>query len=752
MDLLLGGLLRKIGLNNIANHPVVNSVNTFNKAAATDDTCIGSSGALVPGQTGWFTSEYTRVVRGSNIVFNIVTANTSVFYGLAFYDRDYVFISFISLKALNDNFKRAKVPANAEFYRHSDSGIANKDLLQIEYGAYSTDYKEYDPIKLNKIPFDKVLSSNTVDIYKDGQGTLHACLRNIYVRYANGHLFIYKDGLGNKSEQVAFNSTNFPGLIASSTVIKILLLPWSRNATTGYAGSSWRLNVITSNGQVYHNFPSRAAGSDGSEVSGDHLLFDEGCIWDMPDRWAPVKTNAGADATLIATGMYKYYPALPDASYTMYPAISTDNGYGNVGYPAVASLTDELGAAVKFARFHQPTRSGATFVSLDYMGGLIINEKMCAIGTYRSNTQATDGARIGVFYTNDGGRNWYMRYEFGPQGEIIGSTDNVIKAPVPNYQPTDLYAALTDAGASLYNVIKRSQYCPDDAVKEPTSMFKYSSPLAVSSIVASAAKITITTVTAHGLVSGEVIIFTKQGGAAANNWDWLVNTGHGANTAGDGMLFRVAYVNATSFTLKQNIHNPNNNLTARHIHCLNKGPHGIAIGCGETYPQGWIILHEYNQADSFMRLYPWDTFKFTRLTSSPQAVQRPLGFILRHDGTFLVGMDNESTGIGYLALPTGRSGNGVRKSSVGVFKGSLTGIDSLSNAVAFLDTSEVAYFFQEISGVIVFVGQQGHIAISQDYGQTWVQWKQNLPSALQNFGGQMYDRMFLINNYLFHIK
>jgi hypothetical protein len=734
--------------------------NLFNKDTAVDGVLIRNTGEERPNSTGWFSSDFIPVIQNSKLKFNSLTGN-STDAGTAFYDSDKTFMSFVSLSEIKSNGLVVSVPKNAALLRFCDFGLSRKNTIQLEYGVITTSYEEYSPIPRMPIienikitndllPFEKILNSNSLDIYKDTTGSLHACFRNVYVRYDGDTFYIYNNGLKENPSLVTFNSTSFPGLISGSRPIRIFILPFSRNATSSFPGRDWRLNVVTSKGQVYHNFPSRNTTSDGTAQANDYMLFDEGCIWELPERWAPVKTNTGSDADLIATGKYRYFPALAEAAYTLYPAVNQDNGYGNGGFPAVLEKTNQSGETVKFARFHQPVRVDIESVSLDFMGGLVVNEKLCAIGTYRSNT-ANQGARICVFYTNDGGRNWFCRYEFGAAGQLINSSDAQLKSPVTNHIPHDLFVDSPSAGANLFQIIKRSQYTPTADVKEPTNKFKYSSPVPVSSITAASNKITVVTGSAHGLVSGDIILFEKQSGADSNEWDWLVNSGHNSNSAGDGLIFKVVVVNSTSFTLKQEIHNPHNNLTCRHIHSLNKSPHGITIGCGETYPNGWILLHNYFASDSFYTLLPWDTFNYIRLTSSNVAAQRPLGFLLKHDGTYLIGMDNESTNIGNIALPTGRTGDGIRKSSTGVYKGNITNVDDLGQAECVLESNEVAYFFQEINGVILFIGQLGEMGISSDGGETWIRWKIDV-NGLSRFSGAMNDRMFMVQNHLFHVK
>lgn len=736
--------------------------NLFNANTAIDNKLINTSGNE-QSEINWFASDFIPVFPSSNIKVNSLNSSFSTTAGAAFYDSKKVFISFLSSQLIGNSALIITVPKDAVYMRISDFGLTRKNTLQIEYGTISTSYEKFEALprtliqpvsEKNKIPFSRILNSNKLDVYLDQEGSLHACYKNIYVRYRpeDNVIAILKDGFNSNPELVLFNSTNFPGLISSSTPIRLIILPFSRNTTSNFSGIGWRINVITNKGQIFHNFPSRSTVNDGDEQSNDYKLFDEGCIWELPERWAPVKTTEGSDATLIATGKYKYYPALADAAYVLYPAVSQDNGYGNGGFPAVLEKINQAGQTVKFARYHQQVRSDADSVSLDFMGGLVINEKLCAIGTYRNNI-ANSGARICVYYTNDGGRNWFCRYEFGAAGQIINSSDTQLAVPVTNHISHDLFVDLSTAGSDLFQVVKRSQYAPSLAVKEPVNMFKYASPVLVSSITAASSKITVVTAAAHGLVSGDVILFEKQSGAAVNDWDWLVNSGHNANSAGDGLIFKIVVVNSTSFTLKQAIHNPHNNLACRHIHSLNKGVHGIVVGCGEVYPEGWIVLHNYYQSDSFARLMPWDTFNFIRLTSTNVAAQRPLGFILKHDGEYLIGMDNESTDIGNITLPDGRTGSGIRKTSTGVYKGTISTIDNLASAECVLESNEVCYFFQEINGVILFIGQLGEIGISSDGGETWIRWKINVPvGSLSRFSGAMNDRMFMVQNYIFHLK
>ena len=139
----------------------------------------------------------------------------------------------------------------------------------------------------------------------------------------------------------------------------------------------------------------------------------------------------------------------------------------------------------------------------------------------------------------------------------------------------------------FFNVVKRSQYVPNELDKEieKTKMFKYAPPVSVQSITANANDIVVVTSSDHELHDGDSILFEKQD-VVVNEWDWIVNTGHTGLSAGDGVLFKAKVIDTTSFRLMECVYNPHNNLRIRHIHSINRCKDGYTIGCGETYPHG----------------------------------------------------------------------------------------------------------------------------------------------------------------------
>ena len=272
---------------------------------------------------------------------------------------------------------------------------------------------------IEKAGFTKIFGTDNVDVYEWKNSSipyLRCIMDNIWVWSSDTSIFISVDGISGEKHEIAFNATNFPNLISGSGIERVILLPYTRAKTStlkSYNGRDWRLNIITSKGQVYHNKPSRSASADleGNSLAGDEYKFDESVIWELPERWTPVATNTGNDATLIATGKYRYYPGLPSQCYEMHPAINQSNGYGNNGFGA--TLTKD---GVTFGRFWNIDNSLPQANAMSFMGGYAWHEKLCMIGTYRSNANTNACSRICIFLTNDGGRQWFCRYEFGEVG------------------------------------------------------------------------------------------------------------------------------------------------------------------------------------------------------------------------------------------------------------------------------------------------------------------------------------------------
>lgn len=555
------------------------------------------------------------------------------------------------------------------------------------------------------------------------------------VNASNKALYISTDGFGGSLSEVKFNSTNFPNLIDGSNIRHCAILPYARrNSDTveTFDGKDWRLVVFTDKGQIYHNFPSRASGYDGVSQDGDMLKFDESVVWDLPDRKTPVKTTIGNDATLIATGCYRYMPCLPDAMYEMHPAISSDNGYGNGGFPSIYEYNDRLDGNIskKRPRLFYPKINNNNANLFSWMSGFVQDKQVSMFGTYMPNDVDT-GCRMCVFASSDGGRQWFVVYEFGANGERIGTNDSNVEFKITN--PILNFSEYGDASnnqivwgtnqmsnPSEFAVIRRSQWTPTTSHKEPEHKFKYGNEIAVSSIVSSPANgIVVTTSNAHGLINGDVVIFKKES-ETANDWDWLAANDYTQDDAGNGVIWKAKVLTTTTFKLMLEVHNPYNELGIRHIHSINRYKDGYTVSCGEEYPLGWVMCIESINVDTHAFLNAAYKRNVYRLTSTPISIQRCLGVEILDDldNTVFAGLDTAvipRKGV----KPSGRT-EALQRNSCGIFKMGINDVDDFDNAECVFQLSQPTYFFKIIQGVMLAIGQQNMMGISFDYGKSWI--------------------------------
>lgn len=661
----------------------------------------------------------------------------------------YVSVEDIETIALSSFNEISNIRAVFQFYSGIDNEIKDKIKGLLTSNGMPTRNSYFPSTNLKTVYED-----NSFVMLKDTSTMpLKGLLGDVAVWSDSYSLALSKNGIEGSRTTINLDATNFPNLIAGSSIEHVILLHWTRYNNT-LPSSSWRVNVITTKGQVYHNMPSHADTHDGSELANDWITFEESVVWELETKTTPVKTKSGADATLIATGKYHYFPALPDECYEFHPAVSAASPHGNTGFPAVLTKIQNGGTEVKFSRFYFTDRSGGIQANpLGFMGGFETHPKLSMLATYKSNTDRP--TRMCVFMTNDGGRQWFCRWEGGMSGALISPNDTLVQeAKVIKLQrnfTTNQMSA--PAGSDVFNVIKRTQYVPDSSNKEieKTKKFSYSTPIAVTSVTANASDITVVTSTAHGLLNGDVILIQKQNGTA-NEWDWIANTGYNSLSGGNGILFKAEVVNATTFKLLEAVGDANQNLTFRHIHSLNRCKDGYSFGCGEAYPSGWIFWIPVRESDFYMYKFPWDKFNFIRLNSTRDSVQRPLGITLEHDAynTVFVGVDNEMTDLPNVSMPSGRTDT-FKRSSNGAWKGRLVDIDNQSLFECVFDSQEVCYFFKKINGVFVYMGQQGHVGISKT-GERGTWSEARAPWLPQRYGGINYQGWFVIDGLLFKIK
>jgi hypothetical protein len=107
------------------------------------------------------------------------------------------------------------------------------------------------------------------------------------------------------------------------------------------------------------------------------------------------------------------------------------------------------------------------------MAGFAGHPKLCLLGTYRSNSDKE--TRICVFITNDGGRQWFCRYEFGARGYLIDGNDNPITDVFGNplsistkafKNPVIITEGFNSPASGDFSIVARYQYNPTAQFKE----------------------------------------------------------------------------------------------------------------------------------------------------------------------------------------------------------------------------------------------------------------------------------------------
>lgn len=627
-----------------------------------------------------------------------------------------------------------------------EAGFVGTGSVSLSYtllGDSSNADSNIEDQKLSRSKFSKIFENNSVKAFLFDEIIFGSAIYKDIFAYANSAgtvLNISSTKIEGTLKAITVDNTNFPNLISGSIIHRVLIMPYTRNLTTMMYPNGYRIIVIMNKGQIYHNFPSRAVGSDGASLTGDIYLFDESVIFDMEGRKFPSSTIDSSD--------YYLFPCLPAESYNPHPALNVDNGFGHGGWGISITKTCnapmEIGGSTSrtFRRFYIPQRSG-TQNPFVYMGGYDYNTKVVMLGTYLSNSSPSTSTRLVVIASHDG-REWFVKYEFGERNTANQSWgNNIITSGIGGVGYT----------ADSFSIKKRTVVVPNNTTKEPTNIFGLGASIVVSSIT-KADPAVVTTTSPHGLTDGDSIIFidNPSSGGTSSDFDWMRNDSHSLSDAGNGILFKINYINSTSFSLKEFIHNPYNNLSALHIHSINSNKDGFVIATGETYPDGWILYCPIIESDAFALKRGFDDMNFYRLNSSADSAQRPLGIVLKDDSltdpTLIFASDNETTTRNNLTIPD-RTLSIVR-SSTGVYSGKLSEIDDFSKFNCIYETNQVCYFFKEILDTYIFIGQLGELALSFDKGITWQ--RINIGDRYENFSGIDSLGRILINRLLIIIK
>lgn len=589
-------------------------------------------------------------------------------------------------------------------------GILDKNPLEVKI------IKEQNPLIKKIGNIGKYTACKYMYEAHEGK-TLGAVYGKTFVFFNSKNIYISTNGIDGEQKGIELTSDNFPELIDGSKVQDVMIIPYNRNNNSiPFSSGNYRIVVITNHAQIYHNYPARGVSDEGNSIAGDEYLFDESVVWDLPERKTPVKSTTGIDSELISTGCYRYIPCLEDDMYVMYPSINRNNGYGNKGFGATIEYKDRFSnKSVRRPRFFNGKRDNVELNPFRYLSGYTQDKQINMVGTYQYNEIVS--GRTCVFSTTDGGRQWFVQYEFGTYSTLKKKVNTGYYSNIPwNVFHTEKISWDGHSiGSGILSVQERIQIVPSTDEKSPQHKFGYSDPINVSSVNGTNDAIIVTTTTEHNLKNGSVIVFTKSDNS---DFDWLCSSGFTEDSCGDGNIWKVELINNTSFKLRLEIRNPNNNISARHIHTLNRIKDGYIIGCGEEYPFGWIILIKIDGADDYSNIQAWHSYPYYLLTNTENSLQRILGMTFSNDGKWIAGLDTSNLLEKKITLPNGEE---ITRNSVGIYSGDIESLDDFSKAICILDVQEPAFFFKSIFGVLIFVGQRGLVAISEDEGNHWEQ-------------------------------
>lgn len=549
----------------------------------------------------------------------------------------------------------------------------------------------------NVFSYQELLDCKEYRVYKrvPGGKRIECAHETVAVLSRKNKLFLYPDyRYPSVFYTVSLNARCFPDLIPGSRLAYCRVLPYLRRVTPKTVTKAWRLMVVTDKGQIYHNYPSRRKDCDGYPSAADMIRFEESVVWDMPGRRHP---SPNRDCNPYE----RYYPGLPEEAYRYHPTLDR-SAYGNGGFGATCKTEEG-----ELCRFYIARREpqGNPFY---YMSGFCADTKMAVLATYRGNL--TVGVRTCVFASDDGGRQWFCKYEFGDLGEY------------------EFRQGTSEWGRNFGNIIRcgevsgaatlRKRVCvvPTADNKEPAESFSWADPHPFFAECREG-RLFLTCNAPHDFETGNIVSVSS----APEELAWMCNPNVNATSAGNGLLFKVEKCDETTVCLHEFVASPDNPIACRHIHHVNRVRDGWLIGTGEIYPNSWILYMQMKEADTYAVRYAKDGFVFHRLNASERSVQRTLGVLWRDDAdnTILYASDHDVLADKQVLSPLESRSVSFSRNATGIYQGRLGDIDDYNRFVPVFEAKEPAYLLQEYDGVIVFSGQRGELALSFDGGAHW---------------------------------
>lgn len=506
--------------------------------------------------------------------------------------------------------------------------------------------------------------------------------------------------------KITLNDKTFPGLWKGSKLLMFLLLPYARIVKQDHYQNAQRLCVITDQGQIFHNYPARSRPYEGDSLSGDIALFEESVVWDLPGRLFPSPKHEHAKTE-------RYFPNLPESCYVYHPMPCDNPGfrdvYGNGGFASSTLVKDEQGIEYSVSRFYQNSRS-VQANSFHFMGGGGFSHKMNIIGTYRGNVD--QGVRTCIFATDDGGRQWYCKYEFTDMG-VYDFQQGHSESWGRNFgNPIRISSEEIKIAPKTISCCRRNIVLPTENNSIPVVSFAWEGCGRIVSINSKVnGPVELTFENPHNLKTGNIIALTADDRQMEDpRISWLLTQGLTAQSAGTGLLFKVEVVDVNSVRLYELVSAQEPMLPCRHIHHVNRIRDGWTIGTGEIYPNSWVLYMQMKEADTYSVVHASDYLPIYRLNTSMKSLQRTMGVLITDESEprIIYASDHD------ISDRENVPGNCFSRNSTGVYCGKLCDLDDRNKLTCVFEAEQPSFYFQNLDGMLLFIGQRGEIGVCTD--------------------------------------
>ena len=591
--------------------------------------------------------------------------------------------------------------------------------------------KSFDQTGNRLLGYSKVINTTKYSLYRRPKRTheIIAAFQDIIVMKCSDTVLkiVPNVALSSIAYKIRLTDKSFPGLIKDSKILNCQLIPYLRFIKDDTPIKAVRLCVFTDKGQIYHNYPNRGKDFSGYSKDGDIIKFEESVVWDLPERKYPSKNRDCSETEY-------YFPYLPNTCYEYHPRPNSDSAYkdlyGNGGF-GISSKVQSSGQYVTVPRFYLHSRN-INSNPFHFMGGCERDYKMTIIGTYRSNVEY--GVRSCLFATDDGGRQWYCKYEFGDSG-----TYDFQQGHGDRWGRNFGNELSLDFKISHKVTVKQRELL----LWQPNKFLWHNCGNAV--LTGTNKSIELNFSSPHNLITGNIIAIEGEE-SLCNDILPLLNNTTSPTSAGNGILFKIEVINDKSVRLYEYVSSPYNNIPCRHIHHINPTKDGWFIGTGEIYPNGWLLFFQKKQSDTYQPCWANQEFNIYFLNHEPKSVQRTMGLLVFDDNnnTTYFASDHDTLERNPVSnkFPFSRS-------SCGVFRGALDDIDDRNKFECIFELVEPCYFFQKLDSLIVISGQRGEFVVSDLNFSSWS--RQRIDNALFYYYGKS-RQMHFFNNYILVIK